>query len=262
MGTYYRSGLLVVEKRRRAEKRMDRKSNGVGYSEKDNGVIIDDVFQTEENNTIRGKFESCFGRRRSLVFRIALLALILLIVILLIIFVCAFDSSIVGQLKIMNEQVSESQKQGVEEMDNLKTKVTELSDSMGKMCTMCPVGWRTIGSSCYYLFEEMRTWYAAQGECYKANSFLAIIKDRNESDSLNTLLGRSNRYWIGLRRDVKDIHIWKWTDGSEVTFTNWGVNEPNYLRPGEHCGENLKGAWNDMDCTTPQNYLCEKNRFC
>ncbi|XP_077118748.1 C-type lectin-like [Ranitomeya variabilis] len=249
---------------------MDGKSNGIGkmetmrdgYSEKDNGVFTDDVFRTVENNTMRGKFQSCFGRKRSLLFRIALLALILLIAILLIIFICAFNSSIIGQLKILNEEVSDSQKHGVEDMDNLKTKVTELSDSMGKMCTACPIGWRTIGSSCYYHFEESRTWDEAQGECYKANSFLAMIKDRNESDSLNTWLGRNIRYWIGLRRDAKNIHIWKWTDGSEVTFTNWGVKEPNNLYSGEHCGENLKGAWNDMDCMSRLNYVCEKNRFC
>ncbi|XP_073507004.1 C-type lectin domain family 6 member A-like isoform X1 [Phyllobates terribilis] len=186
---------------------MDGKSNGIGYSEKDNGVFTVEVFPTVENNTMKGKFESCFGRKRSLVFRIALLALILLIVILLIILICAFNSSIGRQLKIMNEQVSEFQKHGVEELDNLKTKVTELSDSMGNMCKMCPVGWRTIGSSCYYLSEELRTWDGARDECYKVNSFLAIIKDRNESDYLNTLVNRDRYYWIGLKRDPIDIHM-------------------------------------------------------
>ncbi|XP_077116918.1 CD209 antigen-like protein C [Ranitomeya variabilis] len=241
---------------------MDQKSVGAGHLEKDNGVIIDDVFRTIEENTIRGKFESCFGRKTSLVFRIALLALIFVICILLIIIVCAFNSSINKQLKIINQQVSESQEHDVEEMDNVKTKVTDLNDSMGKMCTMCPIGWRTIGSSCYYLSAEMRTWDEAQGECYKANSFLAMIKDRNESDSLNTFFGSSSSYWIGLRRDPRDAHIWKWIDGSEVTFTNWGVNEPNHLGWSEHCGEVTSRAWNDVTCNYPQRYLCEKTNFC
>ncbi|XP_073507005.1 CD209 antigen-like protein C isoform X2 [Phyllobates terribilis] len=151
---------------------MDGKSNGIGYSEKDNGVFTVEVFPTVENNTMKGKY-----------------------------------SSIGRQLKIMNEQVSEFQKHGVEELDNLKTKVTELSDSMGNMCKMCPVGWRTIGSSCYYLSEELRTWDGARDECYKVNSFLAIIKDRNESDYLNTLVNRDRYYWIGLKRDPIDIHM-------------------------------------------------------
>ncbi|XP_073445066.1 CD209 antigen-like protein C [Dendrobates tinctorius] len=245
-----------------SDKRMDGKSIGNGQLEKDNGIIIDDVFRTIEENTIRGKLESCFGRKRSLVFRIALLALIFLICILLIIIVCAFNSSVNKQLKMINEQVSEYQKDEVEEMDNLKTKVTDLTDSMGKICTVCPVGWRTIGSSCYYLSAELRTWDGAQDECYKANSFLAMIKDRNESDSLNTVFGSPGSYWIGLRRDARDPHIWKWIDGSEVTFTNWGVNEPNHLARNEHCGEVTSRAWNDATCDYTQSYLCEKNRFC
>ncbi|KAM4039045.1 C-type lectin lectoxin-Phi2-like [Anomaloglossus baeobatrachus] len=208
-----------------------------------------------------GAVQSCFGRKRSLVFRITLLAIIFLISIILLIIVCAFNSSIAKQLKTRNDQAS--QKPGVEELDNLKTKVADLSESIGKMCTMCPVGWRTIGSSCYYLSEETRTWDEARDECYKVNSFLAMIKDRNESDSLNTLFGRSSDYWIGLRRDARDLHIWKWIDGTEVTFTNWGVNEPNnYLNSDERCGEITSRAWNDKNCDIEQRYLCEKNRLC
>ncbi|XP_073445064.1 C-type lectin lectoxin-Phi1-like isoform X2 [Dendrobates tinctorius] len=206
---------------------MDGKSNGIGYSEKDNVVITDDVFRTVENNTMKGKY-----------------------------------SSINGQLKIMNEQASESQKHGVEELDNLKTKVTDLSDSMGKMCTMCSVGWHTIGASCYYVSEEMRSWDEAQDECNKVNSFLVKIKDRNESDSLNALINRGRYYWIGLRRDAIDIHIWKWTDGTEVTFTNWGVNEPNFQLLHQHCGALTKGAWDDRICENVWRYICEKNRYC
>ncbi|KAM4039044.1 CD209 antigen-like protein C [Anomaloglossus baeobatrachus] len=237
---------------------MNGKSEGIECSEKDNGVITNDAIWTVEKNTMRGQFKSYFGRKRSLVFRIALLALILLIGILLIIFVCSFNSSILGQLKTINEQVSESQNQSVEELDKLKTKVTDLSNSMGKMCTMCPIGWRTIGSSCYYVSEETRTWNQARDECHKVNSFLAVIKDRNESDSVNTLLNWNRYYWIGLRRDTVDSHIWKWRDGSEVTFTNWGVNEPAY----ESCGEIFSRAWIARVCFYLANYICEKNQSC
>ncbi|XP_075199121.1 C-type lectin lectoxin-Lio3-like isoform X2 [Anomaloglossus baeobatrachus] len=211
---------------------MNGKSEGIECSEKDNGVITNDAIWTVEKNTMRGQFKSYFGRKRSLVFRIALLALILLIGILLIIFVCSFNSSILGQLKTINEQ--------------------------GKMCTMCPIGWRTIGSSCYYVSEETRTWNQARDECHKVNSFLAVIKDRNESDSVNTLLNWNRYYWIGLRRDTVDSHIWKWRDGSEVTFTNWGVNEPAY----ESCGEIFSRAWIARVCFYLANYICEKNQSC
>ncbi|CAJ0922283.1 unnamed protein product [Ranitomeya imitator] len=203
---------------------MDGKSNGIGYSEKDNGVFTVDLNPVWEEEVF--SIQNCCpcpnlaGRDTP----------------------DNHYSSINGQLKIMNEQASESQKHGVEELDNLKTKVTDLSDSM----------------------EEERTWDEAQDECYKVNSFLVMIKDRNESDSLNALINIDRYYWIGLRRDKIDIHIWKWTDGSEATFTNWGVNQPNFLMGVQHCGEinSKERSWNDMTCEYIQNYICEKNNFC
>ncbi|XP_066449343.1 C-type lectin domain family 17, member A-like [Eleutherodactylus coqui] len=158
--------------------------------------------------------------------------------------------------------ISELQQHTMEEQDNLNTKVANLSNLIDKICTSCPTGWHAMGSSCYYLSEEKKTWYGARNECYKIDSFLAMITDRKKSDSLNTLFTGSIRYWIGLRRDPKNIHIWKWLDGTEVTFTNWAVNQPDYLDPWQHCGATSSGPWNDVNCNFFRNYICEKKRSC
>ncbi|XP_066449342.1 C-type lectin lectoxin-Phi2-like [Eleutherodactylus coqui] len=220
------------------------------HLENDNRFIGLEVFKAIEKNgpAEKGKFEWCFGKSRSIVFTIVILALILLICIILIIAVWVL--------------ISKFQQHTMEEQNDLNTKVANLSNLMEKICTSCPVGWHAIGSSCYYLSTELRTWDEAKDECYKADSFLAMITDRKKSDSVNTLFTRFKRYWIGLRRDPKNIHIWKWLDGTEVTFTNWAVNEPNYLQQSEHCGETLSGPWNDENCTVKLNYICEKKRSC
>ncbi|XP_066445541.1 hepatic lectin-like [Eleutherodactylus coqui] len=247
---YYREGFGICDQGRGAERRMNVNTVSTGHLENDDRFIGLEVFKAMENYgpAEKGKFESCFGKSRSIVFTIVLCALILLICIILIIVVCVL--------------ISEFKQHAMEEQDYLNTKVANLSNLMGKICTACPAGWHAIDSSCYYLSVEQKTWYGARDECYKVDSFLAMITDRKKSDSLNTLFTGSIRYWIGLHRDPKNIHIWKWLDGTEVTFTNWGVNEPNFLKQLEHCGETRSGPWNDEFCNNSYNYICEKKRFC
>ncbi|XP_040270635.1 CD209 antigen-like protein C isoform X7 [Bufo bufo] len=172
------------------------------------------------------------------------------------------------------------QKNSEEEQGDLKTKVANLSNTMGNLqdtlmanikhinktletvCTRCPVGWSVIGSSCYFVSREEITWDNARDECYKMNSVLVMIKDKTESDSLKQLYNINKRYWIGLRRDLNEAHIWKWLDGTQVTFTNWAVNEPNYHGKEEDCGETISGPWNDRPCSNKLFYICKRIRTC
>ncbi len=92
--------------------------------------------------------------------------------------------------------------------------------------------------------------------CREEGGHLVSISDAKEQSFLSSILpekDRRNCYWIGLYYDSE----WKWSDGSEVTFTNWAYNEPNnYHSEGESyahiCGNlytagNRKeiGKWND-----------------
>ncbi|XP_077118750.1 uncharacterized protein LOC143774865 [Ranitomeya variabilis] len=176
--------------------------------------------------------------------------------------------------------VSEFKKNDMEKQSSLMTKVADLNDTMVKLqdllkanekhinktlekiCTLCPVGWYTIGSACYYVSGQDISWDLAREECYKMSSILVMIKDKTESESLKKLFTPGKNYWIGLRRDAREVHVWKWLDGTQVTFTNWDVNEPNYYSSREHCGETKSGPWNDRNCIDNLFYICKKIKKC
>jgi len=46
--------------------------------------------------------------------------------------------------------------------------------------------------------------------------------------------------WIGMN-DLKRANYYQWSDGSEVTYTNWNFNEPN--GNGERCVQMYKTTW-------------------
>ena len=59
--------------------------------------------------------------------------------------------------------------------------------------------------------------------------------------------------------DADNEGTWKWQDGSEFVYKNWGDNEPNG-DTSENCMEiNVYGTWNDVDCGGEHsiNYMCE-----
>ncbi|XP_077118749.1 uncharacterized protein LOC143774864 [Ranitomeya variabilis] len=154
---------------------MNGKSDGTGRLDKDKGFVNVDVFKTVENNgsTIRSK---CKEQKVS---RIALLALILLIGIILIIFVCAFNSMIVKQLKIMNLKVSQSVKTIDTAQENIMDKMNELK-SLALSRPSCPDGWYKIRSACYYFSTIVGTWQEANDTCIAQKSQLLIVTSPEE----------------------------------------------------------------------------------
>lgn len=182
-----------------------------------------------------------------------------------------------NEMSHLKNYTSDFQNKSVMKQDNLETNVEELSTMMVKLqnilmadtkqinktleriCAPCPDGWKIIDSSCYYVSEEEKTWDLAQGECYGMNSFLVMIKDKTQSDSLNKLYSAGRGYWIGLKRDPKDLQTFRWLDGTQVTYTNWEENEPNNPQR-EQCGETMSGPWNDRQCSDELFYICKRVR--
>ncbi|XP_066445538.1 C-type lectin domain family 4 member G-like [Eleutherodactylus coqui] len=220
------------------------------------------------------------SRKSKLVVFMGLMALIFSLLIIGIGLLFVRYVAVTAKMVDLEQTATDLQRNSMEEQGDLKTKVADLSNKIVKLedhltanmeninktleniCTRCPVGWNIIGSSCYYVSEEQVTWDKARQECYKMNSFLVMVKDKTESETIKKLFTASRRYWIGLRRDPGEIHIWKWLDGTELTFTNWGVNEPNYYATREHCGETISGPWNDRSCLDPLFYICKRIRTC
>ena len=61
-------------------------------------------------------------------------------------------------------------------------------------------------------------------------------------------------FWIGLNADLSlDGQTFRWSDETDLTFTNWNSDEPNGVWTGEHCVEMYSereraGKWNDKSC--------------
>ncbi|XP_056426756.1 CD209 antigen-like protein A isoform X2 [Hyla sarda] len=137
-----------------------------------------------------------------------------------------------------------------EEMSRLKNEI---------ICTPCPDDWSMSGCSCYFVSEELTSWNEARDKCYAMKSVLVMIKDKAESDTLDKLYQMNKRYWIGLTRDPENATIWKWLDGTQITFNNWGGNNPDNYLNRENCGETRPGSWNDRTCTDKTNfYICKR----
>ncbi|XP_069826252.1 CD209 antigen-like protein C [Dendropsophus ebraccatus] len=145
--------------------------------------------------------------------------------------------------------------------DTFVANVKFLNKTLESICPPCPDGMYTMGPSCYYFSEDKVCWEEARDKCYKMNSVLVMIKNKAESDTLNQLFKTNNRYWIGLRKDPTDKR-WKWLDGTQVSFTKWGKDEPNNAYDIENCTEIISSFWNDFPCTETLLYICESIRTC
>ncbi|XP_040203044.1 perlucin-like protein isoform X2 [Rana temporaria] len=174
-----------------------------------------------------------------------------------------------SQLKNYKEETDSGLKRNV---SALKESVGNITDGLKKIkneniqeasCTSCPNGWQLIKSNCYYFQDEGVSWDRSQEECEKRNGVIVILKDKAELDSLLPTIGYQ-RYWLGLRRDNKDINNWLWADGSRLTFSAWNTGEPNNEHNSEHCAEILGGpkSMNDRNCEANIGYICKRAWTC
>uniref|UniRef100_A0A667XP08 C-type lectin domain-containing protein n=1 Tax=Myripristis murdjan TaxID=586833 RepID=A0A667XP08_9TELE len=107
--------------------------------------------------------------------------------------------------------------------------------------------YRTKGSSRWILVEEHKTWSDAQSYCRQNYTDLASIRNLTENEEIRGLI--SNSSWIGLFRDT-----WKWSDGSNVSFTKWHDNQPSWGY--EHCVFSHLGKWHDVPCSISFYFAC------
>lgn len=102
----------------------------------------------------------------------------------------------------------------------------------------------------YYLLTS-DTWAAYQEAAQILGGNLATINDEAEDQWVFSTFSPFGHYWIGLN-DVEEEGMFVWASGEPVTYTNWGVDEPNNQwggiagLPGENYTEVLASDLNDL----------------
>lgn len=96
------------------------------------------------------------------------------------------------------------------------------------------------------------TWSEAHSYCMEHYTDLATFQTKNELDTLESLLGLDTVYWIGLQ---KVNNVWIWSDGQEVTFTQWSREEPK-KNGNDDCAVMRGGSWYDASCNVNVAFLC------
>jgi len=116
------------------------------------------------------------------------------------------------------------------------------------------------------LVDNNHTFIEAIITCSSLGATLAKIESKEEQEFINHsfLNNNSSDPWIGCIKSSQMESKIHWLDGSAVTFTNWGPQQPN--EPKENCihvlgktsGDDVRGQWYDTHCSHEFPVLCEK----
>uniref|UniRef100_A0A0N5BUC2 Cubilin n=1 Tax=Strongyloides papillosus TaxID=174720 RepID=A0A0N5BUC2_STREA len=136
---------------------------------------------------------------------------------------------------------------------------------MESIAMHCPDNWHLIGSKCYKIFNENRSWWQSLLTCQRYGSYLAKIDSKMENDFIGRIVknntGKKERYWIGLTKDTtpdNDI-TFTWSDGVNANIYSgfWDIKQPNY-NDGSCVSYNKKlNSWSLTTCNELLPFLCQ-----
>uniref|UniRef100_A0A8C7HNL0 CD209 antigen-like protein E n=1 Tax=Oncorhynchus kisutch TaxID=8019 RepID=A0A8C7HNL0_ONCKI len=157
------------------------------------------------------------------------------------------------------DQLQTSYNTLTKERDQLQKETERLKQSIVEK--VCPRGWKKLGSSCYYVSTEEKSWEESRQDCRDRGAHLVVIKSEDDQTFVNWLCGVKNYVWIGLTDSVTE-GTWKWVDDTPLTTKYWNSKEPNGGR-AENCvyfysWSSDTGAWWDYDCSYKYRWICEK----
>jgi len=144
------------------------------------------------------------------------------------------------------------------------------------LCTPadCKEPWVRPGSSvaCYASARDKGTTFDdAFRKCDSMGGFLAEPRSEYETDNVMSVINSNASYWIGITDHGEEGNFRWLSDDSEVTYSNWGKNEPNNHGGNQNCAQlwvYRDHQWDDQQCsrtsnshrgqTTPIVALCQK----
>ena len=119
---------------------------------------------------------------------------------------------------------------------------------------LCPPDWLLYKDSCYTSFPFVHTWADAFGFCESYGASLITVTSQEENAFLSGLRFES---WIGAHQQNGQ---WVWTDGTEMSFTNWQTKVNTKFSEG-NCAMMQRyhgGKWGKRNCTTRAHLICQK----
>ncbi|KAI7793120.1 putative C-type lectin domain family 17 [Triplophysa rosa] len=119
-------------------------------------------------------------------------------------------------------------------------------------------GWIYYNSSFYFISSEKKSWIESRSYCRERGADLIIINNKEEQEFVLNVTG-GEEAWIGLS-DSDEEGRWEWVDGSTLTYSFWGLREPNG-GTRENCVESYRSGWNDNSCNKIKKWICERNIF-
>ncbi|KAI4900585.1 hypothetical protein NFI96_017269 [Prochilodus magdalenae] len=150
--------------------------------------------------------------------------------------------------------------------------------------TECESGWIPWRGFCYKLYgtekDKKKTYTDAQQVCVQDKAQLASIHSLEDIEMLNTQFNGADM-WIGLKA-TGNTKLFKWEDGTDVSFTNWGRTQPPLLALNTNscvcmvcicstdlhlCSSHAKNlikyiidhVWFVMTCNISKPFLCKRN---
>ncbi|XP_028304431.1 low affinity immunoglobulin epsilon Fc receptor-like [Gouania willdenowi] len=160
------------------------------------------------------------------------------------------------------DRLRESNDNRTAQRDQLQDALDKLNATVRASAKRCSSGWRKFENSCYYPSAGKKGWSSARSYCQNKGADLVVINSREEMVFLNSMYSSGKEVWIGLTDEGVEGK-WVWVDGSPLTLTFWGPNQPNsHNGKQQDCVEIWHqktgiGEWNDESCTIEQNWLCE-----
>ncbi|KAK7097065.1 lymphocyte antigen 75-like [Littorina saxatilis] len=125
-------------------------------------------------------------------------------------------------------------------------------------------GWTVFRDQCFLFSEGQNSWDNASQICTAQGGHLAIVNDKYVQSFLRLTLPDTGHAWIGLKMDRNDNKYY-WPDHTEAIFTNYLPGKPDKADQGYYCIEmavdnslDSPGGWYDFNCSTPQDYICQK----
>ena len=122
---------------------------------------------------------------------------------------------------------------------------------------LCPFAWILFKGSCYFAsrhrYVEKSTWTDARDWCEFRGASLITVTSQEENAFLNALEFES---WIGPHQENGQ---WVWTDGAEMSFTNWQTVNTKFAQGNCAMMQRYHGGkWGKRNCTTLAEIVCEK----